>query len=57
MMLTRFTGKEPAAAALYKELTPIIFPELAAEKVSDADAYAYADAADDNDVNDADANL
>ena len=33
-MITRFTGEEPSAAALYKELTPIIFPELVATKVS-----------------------
>ena len=33
LMLTRFTGEEPSAAALYKELTPIIFPDLVATKV------------------------
>ena len=32
-MLTRFTGEEPSAAALYKELTPVIFPDLVATKV------------------------
>ena len=31
--ITRFTGEDPSAAALYKELTPIIFPDLVATKV------------------------
>ena len=31
--ITRFTGEDPTAAALYKELTPIIFPDLVATKV------------------------
>merc|ERR1712045_261765 len=28
----RFTGEDPSAASLYKELTPIIFPDLVATK-------------------------
>ena len=32
-IITRFTGEDPSAAALYKELTPIIFPDLVATKV------------------------